>query len=410
MTNPAPSRSTWTRTFTPVFTRNRHDGWTKQKQVGFINALAETGCVTDACRAVGMSTESAYALRRRYDAIDFRMSWDLALDYAVHRLADAALSRAIHGVAVPHYYKGEVVGEHRRYNETLTMFILRYRDPVIYARSRDRQNVNDIHPEVRSENLAVGIDCILGDESRKYCEANHRAEQAAADKEDDLKILEARREAAYQAYLRAEDAAKAAAAEAAAIAAAATAAAEESAANAAQAAPHPAADEHCAAALAAGGVEDALAPEASEGAAEAADIAGEIAATATDLPCAPNDGGAIERWQRYDAAEVQDARATDGSRTATGTAAGLAVAEGSPDGATESGGDAAFHRDVASGSSTSGDAPPPPSSTPSRTGGPAPASGGKWDTAAIIAAGYRIVTAAPPRQGYGPPYWAERIR
>lgn len=68
MTNPAPSRSPWTRTFTPVFTRNRHDGWTKQKQVGFIDALAETACVTDACRAVGMSTESAYTLRRRYDA------------------------------------------------------------------------------------------------------------------------------------------------------------------------------------------------------------------------------------------------------------------------------------------------------------------------------------------------------
>ncbi|UAJ09563.1 hypothetical protein [Polymorphobacter megasporae] len=387
-----------------MFTRNRHDGWTKQKQVGFINALAETGCVTDACRAVGMSTESAYALRRRYDAIDFRMSWDLALDYAVHRLADAALSRAIHGVAVPHYYKGEVVGEHRRYNETLTMFILRYRDPMNYARSRDRQDVNDIHPEVRSENLAVGIDCILGDESRKYCEANHRAEQEAADKADDLKILEARREAAYQAYLRAEDAAKAAATEAAAMAAAATATAEAAAARTARAAPDPAADEHCAAALAAGGVEDALAPEASEGAAEAADIAGGIAAIAMDLPCAPDDGGAIERWQRDDAVEAQNARAPDTSGTAAGKAAGAAGAAGSPGGATESRGDAAFHRDVASGSSTSGDASPLPSSTPSLTGGPTPASGGKWDTEAIIAAGYRIVSAAPPRQGYGPPY------
>jgi hypothetical protein len=38
-------------------------------------------------------------------------------------------------VPVPHYYKGELVGEHRRYDERLTQFLLRYRDPLRYAKS-----------------------------------------------------------------------------------------------------------------------------------------------------------------------------------------------------------------------------------------------------------------------------------
>ena len=215
MTNPAPSPFAFVRTFNPVFTRNRHDGWKPQKQIAFINALAESGCVADACRRVGMSTESAYALKRRYDAIDFRLTWDAALDYAVKRLSDAALSRAIHGVSVPHYYKGEVVGEHRRFNETLTMFILRYRDPVTYAKSWDRRDIVKGHSEQEAEQLAVGIDSILTDNSRRYCEANAAKEQAEAYAEDDGRISNERREIAYQAHIKADDAAKAAAADAA---------------------------------------------------------------------------------------------------------------------------------------------------------------------------------------------------
>ncbi|HEY0411788.1 MAG TPA: hypothetical protein VGD66_01440 [Allosphingosinicella sp.] len=124
--------------FDPVRVRHRHDGWTAEKQITFIEALAECACVTEAAKRVGRSPEGAYALRRRMDGMSFRLAWDAALDYGVRRLSDAAFSRALHGVAVPHYYKGERVGEHRRYNEQLTMFLLRYRDPLRYSRSRDR--------------------------------------------------------------------------------------------------------------------------------------------------------------------------------------------------------------------------------------------------------------------------------
>jgi hypothetical protein len=123
--------------FDTVPVRDRHDGWTPERQHAFIAALAESGCVTEACRAVGMTSQSAYRLRRHFDAQGFRLAWDAALDYAIRRLSDAAFSRAIHGVPVPHYYKGEIVGEHRRYDESLTRFLLRYRDPLRYAKSLD---------------------------------------------------------------------------------------------------------------------------------------------------------------------------------------------------------------------------------------------------------------------------------
>ena len=187
MTNPS-SPFAFVRRFNPVVTRDRHDGWTPERQEQFIAGLAESGCVADACRRVGVSRESAYALRRRYDATDFRAAWDAALDYAVQQLSDAALSRAIHGVAVPHYYKGEVVGEHRRFNESLTMFILRYRDPVRYARHWDRQAVVRGHPEEMAEGLAIGLNAIATDETRETQDFENEVLRDAAEWASDAEV------------------------------------------------------------------------------------------------------------------------------------------------------------------------------------------------------------------------------
>ncbi|HMO76801.1 MAG TPA: hypothetical protein PKD48_15800 [Sphingopyxis sp.] len=125
--------------FVPASPRERHDGWTPEKQVAFIEALGECGCVTEACERVGLSPSTAYRLRRRVDAYSFRAAWDAALDYAIRRLSDAAFSRALNGVARPVWFQGEQVGERRYYDERLTMFLLRYRDPDTYGAWRDRR-------------------------------------------------------------------------------------------------------------------------------------------------------------------------------------------------------------------------------------------------------------------------------
>lgn len=143
--------------FGPVPVRYRHDGWVPDRQLAFIEALAECGCVEEAAKAVGMSRNSAYALKRREDAQAFRLAWDAAMDMAVARLGDAALSRAINGVAVPIYQGGEQVGERRHYDERLTMFLLRYRDPTRYGKWLDRMETRQ-----RQDGVAAMLSLRIG--------------------------------------------------------------------------------------------------------------------------------------------------------------------------------------------------------------------------------------------------------
>ena len=77
--------------FTPVELKARHDGWTEARQRRFIDVLAVTKSLTLACQAVGMSRTSAYKLRDRPEARQFRLAWDAALrpdfDRPIRRMA-----------------------------------------------------------------------------------------------------------------------------------------------------------------------------------------------------------------------------------------------------------------------------------------------------------------------------------
>ncbi|MEM1052853.1 MAG: hypothetical protein AAGI28_12240 [Pseudomonadota bacterium] len=122
-------------TFTPVPRKHRrHDGWTEARQRAFIEALADTGSVGAACRAVDMSTNGAYYLRRQEGATSFREAWQKALDLGVQRLEDVAMDRAINGVEVPVYSYGELIGTRKSYNDRLLMFMLRNRAPERFGK------------------------------------------------------------------------------------------------------------------------------------------------------------------------------------------------------------------------------------------------------------------------------------
>ena len=124
--------------FAPVPVRARHDGWTVARQEAFLKALAACGCVADACRAVGMSRESARLLYNRPGAAGFRRAWEAALDCAAPLVETGAWERAVKGVARPIFFQGEQVGEYRHYDERLTMFLLRYRRAHRYGSQLDR--------------------------------------------------------------------------------------------------------------------------------------------------------------------------------------------------------------------------------------------------------------------------------
>ena len=102
----------------------RYDGWTEEKQVGFLRMLAATQSVAAAARSVGMGRQSAYKLRARLDEQPFGAAWRLAMRGARDVLVEAAIDRAVNGVEVPHYWQGELVGTSRRYDERLTALLL----------------------------------------------------------------------------------------------------------------------------------------------------------------------------------------------------------------------------------------------------------------------------------------------
>lgn len=125
---------------------SRHDGWTEERQRAFIEALADTGSVASAAKAVNMSSVGAYYLRRQPEAESFRKAWEAALKLGIQRLEDVAMERALHGVEVPVYHFGAVVGARRVYNDRLLMFLLRNR-----ASKRFRADANNHDAPTRQE-------------------------------------------------------------------------------------------------------------------------------------------------------------------------------------------------------------------------------------------------------------------
>ncbi|MGZ3246307.1 MAG: hypothetical protein ACXU68_04545 [Croceibacterium sp.] len=130
-TPPGPSKAL---TFTPVPRLNeRHDGWTPERQQGFIEALADYGSVRAAANSVGLAPEGAYRLRRQPGAEEFAAAWQAALDHGIQRIEDVAMDRALNGMEVPVYSYGKVVGTRTIYNDRLLMFMLRNRAPERFS-------------------------------------------------------------------------------------------------------------------------------------------------------------------------------------------------------------------------------------------------------------------------------------
>lgn len=117
----------------PVARRKREDGWTHTRQRKFIEILADTGSVREAAKAVHMSHQSCYRLRRSPGAEAFARAWDAAIEEASRRLIDVAFERAVMGVADPVFDKdGACIAVRRRYNDRLLMFLLRAHRPERY--------------------------------------------------------------------------------------------------------------------------------------------------------------------------------------------------------------------------------------------------------------------------------------
>jgi hypothetical protein len=121
----------------PVRRTPRFDGWTEEKQRRFIEVLADTGLVGVAAKAVGMSRETAYRLRRSPHGAAFARAWDAARQHAAGLIEDIVFERAIQGVEQEVYNGlGEVVGARQVYDNRLLKYLLSHLKPDRYGGAR----------------------------------------------------------------------------------------------------------------------------------------------------------------------------------------------------------------------------------------------------------------------------------
>jgi hypothetical protein len=154
--------------------RHRHDGWTPARQVDFLAALRETGCVRSACSHVGLTSTSAYRLKKRIPV--FSDAWDLALEYRAPALERAAYERAVTGWLEPIVYKGEIVGQRRRYSDAMLRLLLQRetaRVPVADAKPGRGQMI--VKNATREETNAHLIKALAAAKKRVDREAHEEA-------------------------------------------------------------------------------------------------------------------------------------------------------------------------------------------------------------------------------------------
>jgi hypothetical protein len=100
--------------FAPVPGRARKDGWTEERQRRFVDLLAAGAGPSEAAAAVGMTKQSAFALRRRAGAEGFAAAWDFARARRSGARRPRGYERAVEGVLVPRFYRGRLVSLERR--------------------------------------------------------------------------------------------------------------------------------------------------------------------------------------------------------------------------------------------------------------------------------------------------------
>jgi len=106
----------------------RRDGWTPDRIRIFLHTLAQTGTVAAAAEAADMSVRSAYNLRNRPEGRAFHYAWEGALQVAKRLLADGMMARAMLGNIDVFKRDGVVVGERHRFDNRLSMAMLKRLD------------------------------------------------------------------------------------------------------------------------------------------------------------------------------------------------------------------------------------------------------------------------------------------
>ena len=96
---------------------HRHDGWTINRQMQFIELLARGFGISASARALGMSLAGVYGLRKR--SPNLARMWDMALEEGRLRNYDVAIARGVDGYTTPVYRRGKLVGMRHRHDNRM---------------------------------------------------------------------------------------------------------------------------------------------------------------------------------------------------------------------------------------------------------------------------------------------------
>ena len=119
--------------FTPVPSRKRNAGWTAERQRIFIERVALTGNVGEACALAGLSSSSFYRLCQKAGADSFVKAWNAARVLAATRGSAIAWDRAVNGRVERFYKDGELVMERRIPSDYLLTWLLSRLDPLTFG-------------------------------------------------------------------------------------------------------------------------------------------------------------------------------------------------------------------------------------------------------------------------------------
>lgn len=120
--------------FTPVPRGGGHkrriDAATQRR---FIAALAATGSVRQAARAVGFAVASLYPLRHHAQGGSFAEAWDRAVSLGARRVLDTLMDHAINGIPETVILPDGTRLERRRYSSRTMQWIVAHHFPDQYA-------------------------------------------------------------------------------------------------------------------------------------------------------------------------------------------------------------------------------------------------------------------------------------
>lgn len=113
--------------------RPRHDGFTPARQKIFFKALKKSGCIADACRACGISTNTVRRWRDRWAAFDEKVECALAI--ASVELDMIAYKRATEGAAEKVFRDGKLVSTKIKPSDAMLRLLMQGADPKKYGRT-----------------------------------------------------------------------------------------------------------------------------------------------------------------------------------------------------------------------------------------------------------------------------------